>query len=181
MSRTFTIEKRSITVETRAKGMLAKLAHDLRIEIEPKTLEVTDEGSSVRVQATVRGDDLRVVGVLKGTTLDTGVLSSSDVADIQKKIRGEVLERPVDVSATIGLDGNAPSAARVSVELSMRGKKTTAGLSLTSDADGDVVRARGSFTFALTSLGITPPKGPLNAFRVDDEVRVSVDVSVRIG
>ncbi len=180
MSEKIVLEKSQICVETRAKGMLAKLAHDLRIDIDSDRLGLKRGPGTLNLAGTLRGEHLKVAGVLKPHGLDRSVLSASDIVDIQKKIRSEVLDRPIEIAAECELTAEVPSSVRVTVNLTSRGKTTTASLSLTNEVDGEVVRARGSFAVLLTSLGITPPKGPLNAFRVDDEIRVTVDLTVRL-
>ena len=42
-------------------------------------------------------------------------------------------------------------------------------------ADGEAMRAKGSFDLSLAAIGSDVVKGPLGAFRVKDRVRVSFD------
>lgn len=165
----FVPEDSTLHVETRAKGMLAKLAHDLHIDA--KLSSVTVERST-KVTAELRPEDLTVRGVLKGASVDRSVLSAGDVRSIQEKIRAEVFTRPIRCSASLGAAGSLEGSVNADLTFQLGAKQTSTRSTVALvTADGKTT-ARGRATLALTSLGITPPKGPLNAFRVDDEVLV---------
>lgn len=172
----FDEKQSSLLVETRAKGMLAKLAHDLSIEVrEPAvTLTVTDGKASLELGIDVA--KLRVDGVRKGESVDRGVLSSSDRADIEKKIQREVFNTS---RISVKLDASsAPAAGTRNAEIEASGRleagrgstRVSSRVRLEVRADGVVATARAKVS--LPSLGIAPPKGPLGAFRVDDDVEI---------
>lgn len=178
----FDEKQSSLLVETRAKGMLAKLAHDLSIEVrEPAvTLTVTDGKASLELGIDVA--KLRVDGVRKGESVDRGVLSSSDRADIEKKIQREVFNTSrisVKLDATVAAGAlDAPEAGTRNAEIEASGRleagrgstRVSSRVRLEVRADGVVATARAKVS--LPSLGIAPPKGPLGAFRVDDDVEI---------
>jgi hypothetical protein len=175
MTHEFLPEDSALHIETRAKGMLAKLAHDLHIDA--RLSSVTVEGC-VKVTAELRPEDLTVRGVLKGGTVDRGVLSAGDLRDIHAKIRGEVFTRAIRCTASIpGAADSGSAQADLTFQLGTKQISTRTTVTLTS-SEGKT-KARGRTPLILTSLGITPPKGPLNAFRVDDEVVVVFDLAFR--
>ncbi|NUP13508.1 MAG: hypothetical protein HOW73_46315 [Polyangiaceae bacterium] len=166
-----------VVVQTRAKGMLAKLAHDLSIDARDASATLRIEGEEAVVELRVPVAKLEVAGVLKGGDIDRGVLSRSDKDDIQKKIREEVLRSGEVVVAMRASVGGSPIAAGKR-SADARGRIEVGGRSaqLVSRADIDAtdtrVTANGRVKVNLPALGITPPKGPLGAFRVDDDVEI---------
>lgn len=172
----FDAAQSTVTVETRAKGMFAKLAHDLSIDAKELSASSKIEGGSAHVELRVPVGRLEVAGVLKGTVLDRSVLSRSDRDDIQKKIRAEVLtavDVVVSMQAPVGdtLEvGRRSIEASGRVEIGARSTRVTSRCSI--DVSTDRVTAEGRVKVSLPSLGITPPKGPLGAFRVDDDVEI---------
>ncbi len=159
----------SITVRTRAKGLLGRLAHDLEIQAASFSGEVRVDGA--RWQAALRFpvSGLRVVGVLKDDRVDRGVLSSRDVDEIERKIQREVL-RGREVTVALSGEGDrgelTVTAPRGEQRLPLR---------LTRGDDG---RVYGNLWLSLRALGVDEIKGPLGAFKVDDAVEIGFDVKL---
>jgi len=120
--------------------------------------------------------DLRVAGALKAGSVDMSVLSSVDKNDIERKLRTEVL-RGEKVVAKLDCEtaleaGNRALTARGTVEVGAGSVPVSSHLDFqVRDA---LIVARARVRVNLPGLGITPPKGPLGAFRVDDDVEVVV-------
>lgn len=173
----------SLRIETVAKGMLAKLAHDLAIDAKSLEGNVTYEAGKAELTLRVRIADLKVHGVRKGGTVDTSVLSASDRAEIERKLKSEVLKGETVVaklSCDASIDpGKRTASARGTVTVG--GRSTPVSSTLDVDAADDTVTVKGRAKVSLPSLGITPPKGPLGAFRVDDDVEVVVTVRLTKG
>jgi hypothetical protein len=174
--------KSSLRVETRAKGMLAKLAHDLSIEGPGPTGTCTIEDGRFTLEMELPVAALRVAGVRKGDRVDTTVLSRSDLDDIHGKLRSEVLagRSTIGVRAT----GSAPDGARgvVRAEVTVqagRGEQRQ-GVQVTVTEEGDRRIATGSTTVSLEALRIPPVKGPLGAFRVDDAIAISARLELTV-
>jgi hypothetical protein len=174
----FLPEASSLHVETRAKGMLAKLAHDLHVDA--KLSSVVVEGNA-KVTAELRPEDLSVRGVLKGSTVDRGVLSAGDLRSIHDKIREEVFTRPIRCTAALPSSGETTGQGQADLSFQLGAHQTSTRTNVTLTSAEGKTTARGRATLRLTSLGITPPKGPLNAFRVDDEVVVVFELAFRAG
>lgn len=166
----------TVTVETRAKGMLAKLAHDLSITAKAVAATAKVDGADVLVELRVTVAKLAVEGILKGSSIDRSGLSSSDKAEIERKIREEVF-RGAEVVVSMKAPGEgALSNGKKDVNVSGKIEAGGRSASISSRASIDVTDAgatvSGRAKVSLPGLGITPPKGPLGAFRVDDDVEV---------
>lgn len=166
-----------LIVETRAKGMLAKLAHDLSLSAGDLSAKATLDAQKLSVELDVPIASLRVDGVKKGAHVDKSVLSSSDRAEIERKIREEVLKAAsvtvktaCEAPTSLLEDGSHEVAAPLTVEVG-RGRtevRTRAAIA----TKGVELVARGKATVSMPSLGLAPVKGPLGAFRVDDDIEI---------
>ena len=89
-----------LVLRTRTSGLLARFAHDLEINATELSIRATADGDSWSAEVAIPVAALRVEGVLKGgDKLDTGVLSASDRAEIEQRIRSEILAPGPDVTA----------------------------------------------------------------------------------
>jgi len=158
-----------VVVYTFAEGFLSALAHDL--ELVAGDLSGHAESSTAEIQAKVAA--IRVSGVMKRGKVDTGILSESDRAAIERQIREEVFPGQAIV-ARGELDG--PRAV-VDVAAPQGTTRVTAAVSVTRE--GGEARARGSVEIPVSALGAPPVKGPMGAFRVRDRVRVEFDLVFR--
>lgn len=168
--------KSAIVVRTYAEGMLARMAHDLELDVRLASGSATLEGEPGPAAAgkgslVVDVDAIRVRGVLKKGHLEESVLSESDKAQILEKIREDVL-------------GASGKGARIEIEASLAGGQVEAQVKLPRGAtmkarttakltgDGAAFRLAASFRVTVSSLGAKPVKGPMGAFRVRDEIEI---------
>ncbi len=139
-------ERATVRIETTAKGLLAKLAHDLSIDAADVSAEATIEGDRASVTLTFPVRSLSVKGVRKRGVVDASVLSASDRSDIERKIREEVLTSAdvvVTASATVPTDeGKRCVPTTATVEAS--GRKATAPFRRGGRDARDVDRRLGS-------------------------------------
>jgi hypothetical protein len=174
MTLAFDRDASNLRIETTAKGMLAKLAHDLTIEATDWSCEVALDGGAATLSAKVPVASLRVAGVRKHGALDRNVLSSSDRNEIERKIREEVLtgREVVVVASASGIpdDGTRTVDAELIVDGGRAKAKTKSRITVSASAGAIVASGRAGVS--LSALSIPPVKGPLNAFRVDDVVDV---------
>lgn len=179
MTWTFDRAHTEISIETTAKGMLAKLAHDLRLLASEPSATITEkDGGRVEVALTIPVRSVKVDGVRKSGKVDRSVLSTSDRSDIEKKIRDEVLRSP-DVKVTVSL-ASAPAAgvtAPADAIVEVGGQRATVPVRVAIAEKDGRTHASGRAKVSMTALRIAPVKGPLGAFRVDDEVDVVFDVA----
>jgi hypothetical protein len=168
-----------VRIRTFAEGFLARLAHDLELTCG----ELTGTASREAGDGTARGKAaitaplraIAVAGVLgKDGRIDERALSPSERRDCVAKMQADVFHAgPRDVvRIEAQLDG---SSARVRV-LPPKGKPVETVVRPELHAEGDTLRASGSFELSLSALGSEIVKGPMGAFRVRDKVRVLFDV-----
>lgn len=162
------LEASTITVRTRAKGMLARLAHDLEIAATRFDGDVTTDGDAWTATLSIEVASMNVAGVLKHGRVDRNTLSASDKTEIERRIRAEVL--PVD-HIGVTLSGKDRSRAEVTVNVA-RGKQSLSVPLQTETRDGALI-VFGELKLSLDRLGIREIKAPLGAFRVDDAIEVA--------
>ena len=160
----------SITLRTRAEGLLARLAHDLEIAAPLFRGRVTLDGEAWTAEVGVAVASLRVVGVVHGTELDRAALSSSDRAQIEQKMRQDVFFGGVR-EVTANAQGTSRTGGEATIAIGTRSQRVPLTLSLEAPPGGNIT-ASGRFTLSLEKLGVKPIKGPLGAFRVKDAVEV---------
>src|SRR3981189_2703608 len=92
-----------VTARTRAKGLMARLAHDLVLESRALRGEGERDGEVLRGRVGLDVDSLQVVGAGRGGTVDRGVLSAADVQEVERRVRVEVFRagRTIVVESTI--------------------------------------------------------------------------------
>lgn len=162
------LEASTIAVRTRAKGMLARLAHDLEIAATRFEGEVTTDGDAWTATLSVAVAGLNVAGVLKNGRVDRNTLSASDKSEIERRIRAEVL--PID-HIGVSLRGKDRTRADVTVSAA-RGKQSLSVPLRTETRDGALI-VFGELELSLDRLGVREVKAPLGAFRVDDAIEVA--------
>jgi len=160
--------KSRVVVETRASGLFASVAHDLRIEAP------VEEGTSLDGErCTLRFEVVRMK-VVESCRHDTGAWHSpspSDAGDIESRIRREVFEGLTTVSVDGRLVGDrAVLAVRARNALSLE-------TAVRVDRDASGLRARGRCALSLRALGAGKVRVPLGAIKLEDAVTVSFDVT----
>ncbi|MEJ7735172.1 MAG: hypothetical protein WKG00_39045 [Polyangiaceae bacterium] len=170
----FDLTASSLRIRTRASGLLARLAHDLELRATVLEGSVEEEPGSWTTDLRAAVSGLRVAGTLHGDRLDPAALSASDRAEIERKLRDEVLRvAEVRVRAT----GRDRASAEVQV-IAARTAQTRASLSVREVAAGEL-QVVAALPLSLRALGVAEVKGPLGAFKVDDTVQVLVDLRLR--
>ncbi len=167
----------SLVLRTRAAGLLARLAHDLEIRAADLSGHAKlDPAGPWTAELHVPVDALRVAGTLDGDKLDPDGLSAADRAEVERKIREEVLTgtRAVRVRAS----GSSRDRADARVEVA-QGAGTVHTRLAVSDLPDGAVRVAGSCPVSLRTLSIREVKGPLGAFKLKDEVEIRFDLSLR--
>jgi hypothetical protein len=168
-------EASTVTIRTRAKGMLARLAHDLEIDASDFAGEVELDGDAWTASLVFDAAKLRVVGVPKGQRVDRTVLSSSDKDEIEQRMRTELRGGRVEVRA----EGSDRRRGEVKVKAAAGEQTLPVSISVEERSDGELV-AKGELKLSLKRLGIQEIKGPLGAFKVDDAVEVAFRIALRL-
>jgi hypothetical protein len=169
--RSFRIDKGAskLVLRTRAQGMLARLAHDLEIAAGEINGAASLDGDAWTAEVAVPVSSLRVAGALRGDRLDTSALSSKDRAEIERKIREEVLAAGPEVRTR----AEGPSRDRGEATVSFGSKSARVSVSHSkTEPSGAGFSVTGRAELSLRALGVAEVKGPLNAFRVGDTIEV---------
>ncbi len=157
-----------VVIETIARGMLARLAHDLHIEAcEPRGEAVGD----AEVRATFPIAKMVVVASRRHGSGPWGGPPESDRATIEQKIRTEVFPSVTEVRVTARIDG-----ARARIEVDAQKGRQSVVTNVSVDRTAGEVRARGETTLSLSALGTGEPHVPLGAIKLEDAVRVTFDI-----
>ncbi len=156
-----------MVVETRAAGMFASLAHDLRL-IAPVRGEL-DEFGACHARLDVRA--MRVEQSCRHGTGAWGPPSAGDRAQIEEKIPTEVFRGVPEITVDATLDG---TRATITVIAGPRRQVVLRDVAVAHDGGSTTVR--GEADLSLAALGAGQPKVPLGAIKLEDRVRVRFDV-----
>ncbi len=167
----------TITLRTRAEGLLARLAHDLEITGTGVSGQVTLDGDAWTADLSMPIASLRVAGALHGDELDRSTLSASDRAQIEEKMRADVFFGGARV-VTVRAHGASLTAGEATISIGSRSQRVAITVSAAPLLDA-APRPTGRFTLSLEKLGVKPIKGPLGAFRIKDAVEVSFAIPLR--
>lgn len=168
-----------ITLRTRAEGLLARFAHDLEIAGTEVSGKVTVDGDAWTADLSVPVAALRVEGALHGAELDRSVLSASDRAQIEQKMREDVFFGGAR-AVTAAAHGASRTGGEATITVGSRSQRAPVTLHVEATGEG-ALRATGRLTLSLQALGVKPIKGPLGAFRVKDAVEVLFDIPLSPG
>lgn len=157
-----------LAVRTHAKGMLARLAHDLEIVATTLDVRVDDDGGAWTAEIKVPVPSLRVDGALRGDRVDPTVLSPGDRAEIERKLREEVLVGGSEV--IVRASGSAHERGEATVSFGSRSMRVPVSHQ-TTEREGHI-EVKGRCEVSLRELGVAEVKGPLGAFRVGDSIEV---------
>jgi hypothetical protein len=157
-----------VEVFTFKRGVLSRLAHDLRLRLGRFELE-TPPG---KVTATFWPASLEVVGVERGGQTDQLLLSAAQCSEIQQNIRDRILL--VSRHPTITFSGvveSRSSGARVAGNLDMVGRSVPLEFPVEL-RDG---RITGEVVLQPTHWGIAPFRALMGAIQLEDRVVVRFD------
>jgi polyisoprenoid-binding protein YceI len=157
-----------IAVYTFKRGLLSKIAHDLRLRLE--RFELRADGEQLEGEFYV--DSLLVEGAIKRGELDPKALSDSDRRDILSNVRREILD--ADRHPAARFSGKATPRTGgylVSGELELRGRR--APIETMVESDGRRLRAR--LELVPSRWGIEPYQALLGAIKLQDRVIVELD------
>lgn len=155
----------AIHVFTFKDGLLARLAHDLRLSA--RRFEVHRAGAAL--SGRFWPDALVVDGVIRGGQLDPDGLDAGDRAKIHRNITDEILHtaRFPTIEFTGALQG-----AAIAGSLTMAGKTCPVSAPLRREAG----RLRAEFTLVPSRWGIPPYKALAGAIKLQDRVVVTLDL-----
>ena len=165
----------TIHVFTYKAGLLARVAHDLRLSVQRHELVLERR----HLRGYCAADSLAIDGVMSGGHLDPNVLSDKDQRQILETIRKEILlsdQYPrVEIDAEI-----EPSSASSPTRFTLRGTLRLRGqqrpIAIEVVRNGDTLQT--AFELTPSEFGIAPYKALAGAIKLQDRVRVSVDLAL---
>ena len=158
----------NVTIRTRAKGLLSRLAHDLEIVATDLSGSVSLNGDAWQAELRFGVGGLHVVGAVKGGRVDASVLSLSDKQDIERRM-GEALS---GTQVKVEAEGTSREGARVTV-ICPEGRQRLDAKLKTGEGDEGRIDVDGALRLSLKSLGVREVKAPLGVFKLDDAVEVT--------
>ena len=160
-----------VHVYTFKRGLLSRVAHDLRLSVTRFGLEV--EGGAVTASFEARS--LSVDGVIKKGVLHPRTLSAKDEREVLANTHAQVLLS--DRHPTIRFEGRAQRSGdrvRVSGELHLVGQR--APVAFTLEVRGP--RVQGQLELRPSRWGIRPFSTLMGAIALEDRVVVALDLAM---
>ena len=153
-------------------GLLAKVAHDLKMRVDEFSIDVADDLSSVK--ATFQANRVTVLTAMKDGRDDQGTLSEGDKKKILANISDDVLSSRRYPTITFESTGvrEQGNTRVVTGNLTLHGQ--TRSISATIREDG--ANWTTDVTLQQTQFGIKPYNALMGALKVKDDVRVTVRV-----
>jgi hypothetical protein len=159
-------ERSSITLKTRAKGLLSALAHDLELRATIARGTATREGDEWTGELFVAPSSIKVIGAIKSGK--TSPLSKIEVDLCEKRIVSEVFAGVAEIAVKA-----RGTLADPKIEITAK-RTTSAKMKVTMR--GEVLEGRG--VVSIQALGLPEVKAPLNAFTVRDEVDLEASLTL---
>jgi hypothetical protein len=161
-----------VWVYTFKEGLLSRVAHDLRLHVERFTITV----EQTEVHARFEANSLIVDGTMQGERFDPGGLGARDKAKIVETIRDELLQTrrypTIEYRGTLEVG----TGIRVAGELEMLGVRRPLVIAATREGE----RVRASVTVRPSEFGLAPYKALAGAIRLQDRVRVELDLDATV-
>ena len=152
-----------IHIFTYKDGILAKLAHDLRLSVVSPTIDV--DGDSVRVS--LSADQVRVDGVVKRGQVYPNDLSASQKQEIEKNITTKIVR-----DHAIVFEGTYSEQA-LEGHLTLNGQTQPIRVPLKASND----RLQGRADITPSKWGVAPYKAMAGAIKLQDKWTIAVDVA----
>jgi hypothetical protein len=158
----------TVTIHTRAVGLLAVLGHDIVLCATGMT--GTADEASRRGELVCPVEELHVQSSIRKSAFGKQGLSDAERADIERRVKTEVFGGRGEIRVSV--DG-AIRPRRFTVE-ARTGTGIFQGQAAIENQSGGM-RAHGRVTLSLKALGIKEVKGPLGVLKVQDAVEVLFD------
>lgn len=156
-------------IYTYKDGLLAKLAHDLRLSIPAKITSAPEGKLNVALQL----DQLQVDGVMRQGALQASELNDGQRADILKNAHESILESAKHPQVVVTGQASKQDAQTISFrgELSFKGK--TQPISSIAKLEGGVWRAKLEIT--PSTFGVAPFKALAGAIKLKDRWTIELE------
>jgi polyisoprenoid-binding protein YceI len=159
-----------LLIDLRATGLLRAVAHSPTLAVAPDrvTVDLADAPGETPVEATFRAEAIEA----------PSDIPPSDRIKMVENLRGpEVLDaRRFPTIDFRGRYQGTPEAGTLSGELHLRGAPRRLSMSIRASREGDALVATGAWEGRLTDLGIKPFKALLGAIKLEDHVKLRLEV-----
>lgn len=154
------------------EGLLSRVAHDLKIQVDRFEVKVDDETKAI--EATFEVGSMRVICARKEGRDDSGTLSRGDIKKIQGNITKDVLNAKKQpqvkfVSSSVSEEGDS---AKVEGRLTMNGRSKAIRTTATK-RDGKWVA---KFRLHQPDFGIKPFSAMMGALKVKTDLDVELTI-----
>ena len=153
-------------------GLLAKLAHDLRLSIKKFEIKLSKVGTNYAFEGTFDTRSFQVECAQRGGQDDPSALSANDKKKIIGSLNNDVLKTSLYPNADIKGE-LAMGSDTGALSLTLSGKEGE--LNFEHAVDGDMRRFQ--TTIVQSAFGITPFKAAMGALKVKDTLRVELRIS----
>ncbi|HEY1957545.1 MAG TPA: hypothetical protein VGH28_18125 [Polyangiaceae bacterium] len=156
-----------VVIETQPRGVLAAVAHDLRIDAPITSGETTDDA-----HCTARFDvaSMHVTASRRHGSAAWHDPTEKDARDIEGRIRDEAFEGLDEIVVAAALDGS-----RASIE-TRAARSQTVSVPVRVERDGTRTKVTGECDLSLEALGTGKIHVPLGAIKLDDRVHVTFEI-----
>lgn len=161
----------NIHVFTFKAGLLARVAHDLRLHVQRHALSL----QAGKLRGHCDAASLEVEGAMTAHGLDRDTLRDSDKRQILETVRTEILQSErhprIEVEADVSSDA---AGTKIAIQGSLRLRDQARPFRLELERRGD--RLEGAFELIPSEFGIPPYKALAGAIKLQDRVRVQVEL-----
>jgi hypothetical protein len=162
----------TIHVFTFKAGLLARVAHELRLTLQQHEATV----HARRIRAVGVADSFRVDGAMTAHGLDAHALSAKDQSSILETLQNEILQsrRYPRIELEGVIEARSPSMFEIRGELRLRGQARPIKTDLIRSGD----QLQATFELKPSEFGIAPYKALGGAIKLEDRVRISVTLAL---
>lgn len=160
----------NIHVYTFKAGLLARVAHDLRLHVQRHALSL----QAGKLRGHCDAASLEVEGAMTGHGLDRNALSEADKRQVLETVREEILQSARHPQIEVEADVSAAAGDRFVIQGSLRIRGQARPLRVELERNGD--RLEGAFELTPSEFGIPPYKALAGAIKLQDRVRVQVEL-----
>lgn len=165
------ISKGTVHLFTFKDGLLARLAHDLRLSV--RRFRITLDGTTVNAE--FMPESIQIDGTMREGTLDPNELSDKDKGKIKAAMLGDVLR--ASQYARVSFTGRVRPQAGAYVAkgtLTLVGKKADVAVTITREGE----LAKAAFELAPSEWGIKPYSALAGAIKLQDRVGVAFEIPI---
>lgn len=171
-------ERSSLYVWTFKAGLMARMAHDLKIEVSEYKFVVKGElGKNWRAELTMPIQSFRVLGAAKNKVLQENQLSLDDKVEIEQTLRSKVLDAPQYPVAFYQAEFRGDENQKnFEGQLTLKGCTRPLKIQGRMESAGEGIHLEGQARIRQSDFGIKPFQAFLGALKIKDEVEVSWNI-----